>query len=134
MRLFLYGEISMKEFCNEAYYMIFSALANRTRLAIVDVLRDDRKTVSEIAQKLEQEEKVIAHNLKPLMHCAIILSESPGKEKVYFLNKEIVEPLSELLAFHVDKYCPSFKECISPEKLKEYMKGEAAKITFIEHE
>jgi DNA-binding transcriptional ArsR family regulator len=124
----------MKEFCNEAYYLIFSTLANRTRLAMIDVLKDGRKSISDISAALEQEENIIAHNLKPLEQCAIVLSEGSGKRKRYSLNKEIIEPLSELLTFHVDKYCPGFKECISPEKLREHMKAEAAKITYIEHE
>jgi hypothetical protein len=60
-------------------------------------------------------------------------SEGSGKEKLYSLNREIVEPFSELLTFHTNKYCPRLKNCIPPEKLKEYMKKEAAKETFIEH-
>jgi DNA-binding transcriptional ArsR family regulator len=124
----------MKEFCNEAYYMFFSTLANRTRLAIIDVLEDGPKSVSEISEALEQEEKVISFNLKPLEKCVIVLSEGSGKDKRYSLNREIIEPLSEHLSFHVDKHCPGFKECIPPDKLKEYMKAEAAKITYIEHE
>jgi DNA-binding transcriptional ArsR family regulator len=124
----------MKEFCNEGYYLIFATLANRTRLAIIDALRDGRKTQLEISRALEQEETVIAQNLEPLINCAVILSQGSGKERNYCLNKELVEPLSELLAFHVDKYCPGLKECIPQEKLKEYMKAEAAKTTYIEHE
>jgi DNA-binding transcriptional ArsR family regulator len=123
----------MKEFCNEAYYMFFSTLANRTRLAIIDVLKDDRKSLAEISTALEQEENIIAHNLKLLEKCAIVLSEGSGKEKRYSLNREIIEPLSEHLDFHVNKYCPGFTQCISAEKLKEYMKAEAAKTTYIEH-
>jgi DNA-binding transcriptional ArsR family regulator len=128
------GEMRMKEFCNEAYYLIFSTLANRTRLAIIDALKDGCKGISEISKTLDQEENVITHNLKPLMKCAIVLSQGSGKEKTYCLNKEFVEELSELLAFHVDKYCPGFRECIPAEKLREYMKAEAAKTTYIEHE
>ena len=124
----------MKEFCNEAYYLIFATLANRTSLALIDTLKDGLKTLPEISRTLEQEENVIAHNLKPLINCVILLSQGSGKEKTYCLNKEFIEELSELLVFHVDKYCPGFKECIPPEKLKEYMKAEAAKTTYIEHE
>jgi DNA-binding transcriptional ArsR family regulator len=124
----------MKEFCNEAYYLIFATLANRTRLAIIDTLKESHKTLPEISKALEQEENLIANNLKPLLNCAIILSQGSGKDKTFCINKEFIEELSELLAFHVDKYCPGFKECIPPEKLKEYMKAEAAKPTFIEHE
>lgn len=124
----------MKEFCNEAYYLIFSTMANRTRLAIIDVLKDGSKSITQISKTLGQQENVIADNLKPLMKCAIVLPQASAKEKTYCLNKEFVEELSELLVFHVDKYCPGFKECIPPEKLKEYMKAEAAKTTYIEHE
>jgi DNA-binding transcriptional ArsR family regulator len=124
----------MKKFCNEAYYLIFSTLANRTRLAIIDVLKDGRKSISEISAALGQEENIISHNLKHLEKCAVVLSEGSGKKKLYSLNREIIAPLSELLAFHVGKYCPGFKECIPVEKLRKYMKAEAAKITYIEHE
>ena len=124
----------MKEFCNEAYYMIFSTLANRTRLAIIDVLKEGSKTASEIAKALGQDENVIVHNLAPLAKCVIVLSSGSGKQKTYCLNKEIIEPLSELLEFHVEKYCPGLTKCIPVEKLREYMKTEAARITYIEHE
>jgi DNA-binding transcriptional ArsR family regulator len=124
----------MKEFSNEAYYLIFSTLANRTRLAIIDALKNGSKTISEISRALEQEEKVISRNLEPLTKCAILLSRGSGKAKVYCLNKELIEPLSELLEFHVDKYCPGFTRCVPPEKLREYMKAEAERITYIEHE
>jgi DNA-binding transcriptional ArsR family regulator len=123
----------LKPFSNEAYYLFFSTLANRTRLAIIDVLSEGPKTLSEISKDLEQNEKTIAHNLKFLEGCMIVTSqESKGKQR-YSLNKEVVEPLSEILSFHVNKYCPGLEECIPPQKLKEYLKQEAAKTTYIEH-
>lgn len=124
----------MKPFSNEAYFLLFSALANRTRLAIIDVLKDDPKTILEISKILDQQEATIAHNLKPLERCMIVNSQKSAKEHLYSLNKEIVEPLSEILSFHVNKYCPGLKKCIPPKKLKEYTKQEAAKTTYIEHE
>jgi DNA-binding transcriptional ArsR family regulator len=123
----------MENFSNEAYYLFFSTLSNRTRLAIIDVLREGPKNISGISEALEQNETTVAYNLKRLEHSALLRSESLGKEKLYSLNREIIEPLSELLAFHTNKYCPRLKNCIPPEKLKEYMKKEAAKETFIEH-
>ena len=124
----------MEPFSNEAYYMLFSALANRTRLAIIDVLKDGPKTVLEISKTLDQQEATIAQNLKPLESCMIVNLQQSGKRHIYSLNKEIVEPLSEILSFHVSKYCPGLEKCIPPQKLKEYMKQEAAKTTYIEHE
>ena len=123
----------MENFSNEAYYLFFSALSNRTRLAIIDVLKESPKNIAEISEALEQDETTVAYNLKRLENSALLRSEGLGKEKLYSLNMEIVEPLSELLAFHTSKYCPNLKICIPLEKLKEYMKKEAAKETFIEH-
>jgi DNA-binding transcriptional ArsR family regulator len=123
----------MENFSNEAYYLFFSTLSNRTRLAIIDVLKEGPKDVFGISKALEQDEATVAYNLNRLVNSALLRSEGSGKEKLYSLNMEIVQPLSELLTFHTNKYCPSLKNCIHPEKLKEYMKKEAAKETFIEH-
>ena len=123
----------MKSFSNEAYYYFFSSLANRTRLAIIDVLNESPKTPLEISKDLEQEEATIGHNLKALEKCAIVNSRKSGRKTVYSLNKEILEPLSEILAFYVNKYCSGLEECVPPEKLKEYMKHEAEKTMFINH-
>ncbi len=124
----------MEDFSNEAYYLFFSALASRTRLAIIDILRTGPKTVTETSVALKQEQRITRHNLEQLEHSFITLSTGRGKEKRYSLNLEIVQPLSKLLAFHVNKYCPGLKECILPEKLNEYMKEEAAKNAYIEHD
>ena len=123
----------MKPFSNEAYYLFFSALANRTRLAIIDVLKICPKTILEISEILDLEESTIINTLKPLQDCMIVNLQKTGKKNLYSLNKEIIEPLSEILSFHVDKYCPGLEKCIPPSKLKEYMKQEAAKMTYIEH-
>jgi DNA-binding transcriptional ArsR family regulator len=123
----------MENFSNEAYYLFFSALANRTRLAIIDVLREGPKSIAGIAEDLDQDENTIVFNLSRLEHCALLRSEGSGKEKTYSLNMEVVAPLSELMAFHTSKYCPNLATCISQEKLKEYMKTEAAKETFVGH-
>ena len=124
----------MEDFSNEAYYRFFSALANRTRLAIIDLLKEDAKTLPELSRALKQEPNVIHQNLEALEHCILISSEGSGNEKRYSLNKAVLEPLSEILAFHTSKHCPKLKECIPQEKLRGYMKQEAAKKTYIEHE
>jgi DNA-binding transcriptional ArsR family regulator len=123
----------MEDFSNEAYYQFFSALANRTRLAIIDTLKEDGKNLSEISSALKHEQEDVLQNLKVLEHCVLILSKGSGKEKRYTLNKEVLVPLSEILDFHTSKHCPGLKECIPEEKLREYMKREAAKKTYIEH-
>lgn len=124
----------MNGFSNDAYYLFFSTLANRTRLAIVDALIDGPKSASEISKILEHDQGDIDDNLKQLEKCVLLTSESRGKERVYTLNLEIMEPISEAIEFHTAKHCPGLRECIPQDKLRKYMKREAAKVTFIEHE
>ena len=114
--------------------MFFSTLANRTLLAIIDALKEGSKTISGVSDALEIEKTTVINNIKLLERFALLCSNGSGKEQLYSLNKEIVEPLSELMAFHTNKYCPGLKTCIPPEKLEAYMKKEAAKETFIEHQ
>jgi len=121
----------MKDFSNEAYYLLFSALANRTRLAIIDVLKDDPKSISEISAALKQEQDTVSVNLKPLEETVLVISKSLGNERLYSLNKEIIEPLADILEFHTAKHCPGLRECIPQEKLGEYMKKEAGKWTYL---
>ena len=124
----------MKEFSNEAYYLLFSALSNRTRLAIIDFLESGPKNVSEISAALKQNQSLILENLEKLEKCMLVLSEKAVKDKKYLLNNEIIEPLSHVLEIHTSKYCPGLTKCIPKEKLKEYMKKEASKKIFIEHQ
>jgi len=124
----------MKDFSNEAYYLFFSTLANRTRLAIIDVLKEGSKSISEISDELKQEQDIVYANLKQLEKCVLVISAGSGNCRLYSLNQEIVEPLSHVLEFHIAKHCPGLRECIPPEKLKKYMKKEASKETYIEHE
>jgi DNA-binding transcriptional ArsR family regulator len=123
----------MDNFSNEAYYRFFSALADRINLTIIDALMNKPKGISEISKGLNLEKTVISSHIRQLEKSVIIRSEEPEKEKLYSLNREIVEPLSEILEFHTNKYCPGLKVCIPPEKIKEYLRKEAAKETFIEH-
>jgi predicted transcriptional regulator len=124
----------MEDFSNDAYYLFFSTLANRTNLAIIDVLSKGDKTALEISTALKHKPEIIRRNLEDLEHCALIRSVKTKKRELYTLNREILEPLSNTLAFHTSKYCPDLKECIPEQKLREYMKKEAAKKTYIEHE
>jgi DNA-binding transcriptional ArsR family regulator len=123
----------MKDCSNDAYYLFFSTLANRTRLAIVDVLKDGPKNISQISAALNQEQSTVSANLKQLEKYVLVTSESSGDYRLYSLNKEIIEPLFHALEFHVAKHCPGLRECIPQEKLREYMKKEATKEIFIEH-
>jgi len=124
----------MKEALSEACSTFFAVLANPTRLAIVDLLRDGSKSVLEIAESLKAEQSMISHNLKSLEGCRFVFSKKSGKQRFYSLNLETMEPLMETFNFHAKKYCPEKGKCLTTKGIKEQRKKEASNKLYVNHE
>jgi DNA-binding transcriptional ArsR family regulator len=124
----------MKRGLSETCYVFFKVLANPTRLAILEVLRDKPRSVTEIARSLKQEQSMISHNLKPLEKCRFVFSERKEKQRIYSLNKETVEPLFRLFDYHAQKYCPTRGKCLTEKGLREWRKKQASSQLHVTHE
>jgi DNA-binding transcriptional ArsR family regulator len=124
----------MKKGLSETCYVFFKVLANPTRLAILEVLRDKPRSVTEIARSLKQEQSMISHNLKPLEKCRFVFSERKEKQRIYSLNKETAEPLFKLFDHHAQKYCPTLGKCLTEKGLREMRKKEASSQLHVTHE
>lgn len=114
-------------------YQFFSVLANPTRLAILELLRDGPKSVTEIAEALKKEQSMISHNLKPLTRCRLVFVERRKRERIYHLNKETVEKIFKIFSYHAKKYCPTEGKCLTEMGLKEHKKKEASTPLYINH-
>ena len=101
----------MKRGLTEVCYGFFSTLANPTRLAILEKLRDGPMNVTGLADSLRQEQSMVSHNLRPLEYCAFVYSERRGKEKIYTLNQETIGALFDVLESHAKRFCPFGGEC-----------------------
>jgi DNA-binding transcriptional ArsR family regulator len=124
----------MKRGLSETCYVFFKVLANPTRLAILEVLRDKPRSVTELARSLKQEQSMISHNLKPLEKCRFVFSERKEKQRIYSLNKETVEPLFRLFDYHAQKYCPTRGKCLTEKDLREKRKKQASSQLHVTHE
>ncbi|HTY75117.1 MAG TPA: hypothetical protein VMD05_06085 [Candidatus Nanoarchaeia archaeon] len=122
----------MDKFCNEANYRFFNALANRARLAVIDALIDKPKTAAEVSEALSLELEASTHYLELMAGCMMLTVEGIGKEKRYSLNREILEPLDELLVRHMSKHCPALKRNTPENKLKEHRKRVISKKASLE--
>jgi ArsR family transcriptional regulator len=116
----------MKQNLSKTCYQFFSTLANPTRLAIVELLRDGPKNVTEISRSLGQEQSMISHNLKPLERCRFVFSERRKREHVYYLNKETLGNLFKIFSYHAEKYCPTEGKCLTAKDLRELKKEDAS--------
>lgn len=121
----------MKESLSEVCYQFFSTLANPTRLAILELLREGPKNVTEIAEALKKEQSLISHNLKPLLRCRFVFSERRKRERFYYLNKETVEKLFKIFAYHAEKYCPTKGRCLTESGLKQQKKKDASSSLYL---
>ena len=83
----------------------FMNFANKTKLDIIFLLSGGPLNVTEIAEKIGEEQSKISHNLKKLSACNILMVEQKGKQRIYSLNKETVLPMLELVEKHVKNYC-----------------------------
>ena len=121
----------MKRNLSEACYDFFSTLANPTRLAILELLRDGPKNVTDIANTLNQEQSMISHNLKPLERCRFVFSERKKKERFYSLNRETIEEMFKIFSYHAKKYCPTEGECLTKKGLQTRKKTDASRMLYI---
>jgi len=96
---------------NETCYGFFSALANPTRLAIIEKLMDREMSVSELAAALSQGQSMISHNLKLLERCSLVFSETRGRRKYVTANVDTVDALLSLVERHGERYCEHYGSC-----------------------
>jgi len=102
----------MKYNLSETCHLFFSALSTPSRLGILEVLRESPKSVSQLADILNQEQSMISHNLKSLGRCGFVFVERKGRKRVYSLNRETMEQMFKLIDKHMNKYCPENRECL----------------------
>lgn len=112
------NEVShVKKGLTELCYGFFSTLANPTRLAIIEKLRDQPMNVTTLAEALGQEQSMISHNLRPLVQCSFVNAERKGKQRVYSVNLETVEPLVEVVERHATRHCGGGDTCPARRRL-----------------
>jgi len=118
--------VQMKSDLSETCHLFFSTLSNPTRLGILELLRESSGNVTQLAEALNQEQSMISHNLKPLVRCRFVFAVRKGKERVYSLNTETMEPLFKIFAYHSEKYCPTGGKCLTDRGLREQRKKDAS--------
>ena len=74
----------MKQKLNNSL-IIFKALADETRLKIIDAIIDEPKTVSQLVEATKESQSCVSHQLKTLKEAEIVKFERKGKCIYYSL-------------------------------------------------
>ena len=89
----------------DAYKIFFGTLVSESRLKIINLLRKQRKNVSEITRELKMEQSAVSHDLARLKKCGFLKSEQNGKYRYYWLNEETINPIMSLIDKHMAGNC-----------------------------
>jgi len=89
----------------KAYKIFFGTLANKSRIKIINYLRQEARCVHEITKDLGFNQTTVSHNLKRLLRCGFVFVEQKGKHRYYSLNKKTIKPLMSLIDEHMHEYC-----------------------------
>ena len=101
----------MKQGLTDLCYGFFSTLANPTRLAIMELLDGAPMSVTQIVEALGEEQSMVSHNLRPLVQCRLVQASRRGKNRVYSLNHETLDPILGAMEIHAAKYCGGGASC-----------------------
>ena len=88
-----------------AYKIFFGTLISESRLKIINLLRRERKNVSEIVKELKMNQTTISHDLARLKKCGFVKVEIDKNFRYYSLNEETIEPLMDIIDNHMSQYC-----------------------------
>ncbi len=90
---------------HRAYELFFGTLANETRLALINVLRERPLNVTQICENTGFEQSLVSHNLKMLEYHGMVFKKQQGKFRYYTVNEKTIKPLLGLIDVHMKEYC-----------------------------
>lgn len=91
-------------------HFFLQTLANPLRLKIIETLRQTDLCVSELVDKLNEEQSKVSHALSDLLKCHIVEVRQSGKSRIYSLNEDNILQILALADKHVKEYCKEHPE------------------------
>ncbi|MEK6893143.1 MAG: metalloregulator ArsR/SmtB family transcription factor [Nanoarchaeota archaeon] len=89
----------------KAYKLFFGTFVSNSRLMIINLLREKRRNVSEIVQKLKTDQSSVSHDLTRLKNCGFVKAKAEGAYRYYELNTETIKPLMKIIDKHMSAHC-----------------------------
>ena len=84
--------------------MIFKALGDPTRMAIIQLLRERSRTSSELLERIPVSQPTLSHHLDILKRSNLVETRRNGQFIVYSLNMTVVQMAMEyFMKFHKRK-------------------------------
>lgn len=94
-----------------AHQQFLKTLGNPKRMELMLMLMKKPMTVTELVEGSGMQQSTVSHHLKRLKLCQFVKNKINGKERIYSVNEETMQPLFRLMNKHVEKYCKKLCNC-----------------------
>lgn len=95
---FMYSEEEI-----ETVSQYFKILSDYNRLSILFLLKENKRSVTEIAETLNLEQSAVSHQLKLLRDSRLVKAERFGKSMIYELDDDHVFTILQQIISHVQE-------------------------------
>ena len=89
----------------------FKGLGDKSRLAILETLLDEEKTVAEIVKQTKLSQPNVSAHLACLLECGLVKKERDGQYMVYRISSEQVSEIFELMRSIVSSHSQELYNC-----------------------
>lgn len=81
----------------------FKILSDYNRLSILFLLKENKRSVSEIVEELHLEQSAVSHQLKVLRDSRLVKAKRSGKSMIYELDDHHVFTILQQIIHHVQE-------------------------------
>ncbi|MDS1272344.1 metalloregulator ArsR/SmtB family transcription factor [Lipingzhangella sp. LS1_29] len=77
---------------------VFTAVANRHRRRLLDLLLDEPQSVNALAVRFDMRRPSVSEHLKVLKDAGLVREERHGRERIYHVDAQRLRPVAEWLS------------------------------------
>ena len=99
-----------------AYALALDALADRTRRAVLEQLRDGPLSVGDVAARLPVSRPAVSQHLRVLKEAGLVSDRQAGTRRLYRVEPDAIAELRDYLDEFWDRALEAFKQAVEQEE------------------
>jgi DNA-binding transcriptional ArsR family regulator len=99
-----------------AYAIALDALADRTRRAVLEELRDGPLSVGDVAARLPVSRPAVSQHLRVLKKAGLVTDQRAGTRRLYRVEPDAIAELRDYLDEFWDRALAAFKQAVEQEE------------------
>ncbi|KUO40534.1 MAG: hypothetical protein APZ16_04940 [Candidatus Hadarchaeum yellowstonense] len=84
---------------------VLKCVSDKTRLEILQLLREGEKCVRDMLERINQEQSLVSHHLQEMRKCGLVKTRREGKKVIYSLADDSIVKLLDDVELISKKFC-----------------------------